>query len=96
MLAVPSRNEGVPNVILEAFACGVPVVASDVGGIPEVLAHDFLGRLVEPDNRDALIAGLHATLSGPPDQTRIHNHARQFSWERTAAAYHDILCQAVR
>jgi glycosyltransferase involved in cell wall biosynthesis len=95
-LAVPSRNEGVPNVILEAFACGLPVVAANVGGIPEVLTHDFLGRLVEPGNRDALAAGLRAVLATPPDRARIHEHARQFSWERTAAAYDDLLRRAVR
>jgi glycosyltransferase involved in cell wall biosynthesis len=96
VLAVPSRNEGVPNVILEAFACSLPVVAAHVGGIPEVLTSDFLGRLVEPGNRDALTAGLRTVLASPPDRARIHDHARQFSWERTTAAYDEILRRTVR
>jgi glycosyltransferase involved in cell wall biosynthesis len=96
VLCVPSRNEGVPNVILEAFACGLPVVAANVGGIPEVLAHDFLGMLVQPGDRDALAAGLRATLGVPADHGRIADHARQFSWDRTATAYDDLLQRAVR
>src|SRR5213075_2894096 len=54
VLALPSWNEGVPNVILEAFACGLPVVASRVGGIAEVLDQPALGTLVAAGNCDAL------------------------------------------
>jgi glycosyltransferase involved in cell wall biosynthesis len=94
VLAVPSRNEGVPNVILEAFACGLPVVAARVGGIPEVLAHDFLGRLVPPGDPAALAGALRAVLETPPWRTRIANYAQPFSWERTADAYHELLASA--
>jgi glycosyltransferase involved in cell wall biosynthesis len=96
VLAVPSRNEGVPNVILEAFACGLPVVATHVGGIPEVLTHDFLGRLVAPENVAALAEGLGAVLEAPPWRARIGAYAQRFSWTRTAEAYHDLLAGAVR
>jgi len=91
LLCVSSDNEGVPNVILEAFACGLPVVASRVGGIPEVLCHDFLGCLVEPSRPEALARVLAQTLPHKHDTARIIQHAQQFSWEATAKAYFDVL-----
>jgi glycosyltransferase involved in cell wall biosynthesis len=51
---VPGETEGIPNVILEAFAARVPVVASDVGGISEVVKDGETGILVPPGNRRAL------------------------------------------
>jgi teichuronic acid biosynthesis glycosyltransferase TuaC len=94
VLCLPSRNEGVPNVILEAFACGLPVVASQVGGIPEVHNREFLGRLAPPGDASALRDALQAVLERPADREAICSHARQFSWERTAAQYHELLAKA--
>ena len=96
VLALPSDNEGVPNVILEAFASGLPVVASRVGGIPEVHTGDFLGRLATPGDLAALTGALHAVLTAPPAPGPIREHALQFSWERAATAYHDLLLRACR
>ena len=95
VLALPSRNEGVPNVILEAFACGLPVVASKVGGIPEVHNSVELGRLFPEGNLDALTDALRSVLQSPTAHDRIHHHARQFSWERTTEAYDTLLRQAI-
>ena len=95
LLCLSSDNEGVPNVILEAFACGLPVVATRVGGIPEVLGHDFLGCLAEPANPEALARGLAITLTRKTDTARIVQHAQQFSWEATAKAYFDVLKAAI-
>ncbi len=96
LLCLPSDNEGVPNVILEAFACGLPVVASRVGGIPEVQTGDFLGRLIAPGNAEALRDALRDVLQVTPDREAIHRHARQFSWEKTAERYEDLLGRAAR
>jgi glycosyltransferase involved in cell wall biosynthesis len=58
VLAVPSRNEGMGRVIVEGMAIGIPVVATAVGGIPDVVTDGECGRLVEPDDVDALAAAL--------------------------------------
>jgi glycosyltransferase involved in cell wall biosynthesis len=58
VVAVPSRNEGMGRVIVEAMALGLPVVATTVGGIPDVVTDGECGRLVEPEDVDALAAAL--------------------------------------
>lgn len=94
VLCLPSKNEGVPNVILEAFASGLPVVASRVGGIPEVHPGNDFGRLVPEITPEGFARALQDVLLSPPAPEPIHAHAQQFSWERAAAAYHEHLCQA--
>ena len=58
VVAVPSRNEGMGRVIVEAMALGLPVVATTVGGIPDVVTDGECGRLVEPEDVDALASAL--------------------------------------
>jgi glycosyltransferase involved in cell wall biosynthesis len=59
-------TEAFPGVVLEAFACGKPVVASDLDGIPEGFAAGQHGRLVPPEDIDALAAALLAEAQRPP------------------------------
>ena len=80
VLCLPSHNEGVPNVVLEAMACGVPVVASTVGGIPEVVP-EFAGVLVPPRDTAALAGALEEALAREWDGERIAAHAKRFDWE---------------
>jgi glycosyltransferase involved in cell wall biosynthesis len=65
-VVMPSLSEGLPMTALEAMACGLPLVASRVGGLPEVVQPDETGLLVAPDNGDEL-AGAMARLSEDPD-----------------------------
>jgi glycosyltransferase involved in cell wall biosynthesis len=85
VLAVPSRNEGLPNVLREAFACGLPVVAADVGGIREIVTENWLGTLVPSENPEALAAALASRLGQAPETARIRRHAEGFSWQRCVA-----------
>ena len=64
---VPSRWEGLGSILVEAMALGAPVVASDVGPIPEVVGESW-GRLVPPDDPPALAAAVVATLRQSPDE----------------------------
>jgi glycosyltransferase involved in cell wall biosynthesis len=90
-LVLASHNEGVPNVILEAFASGVPVVATDVGGVAEVLDAPFLGRRVPPGNAAALAAALAEIVANPPPPAPIAARGAQFSWPAAARRYAALL-----
>jgi glycosyltransferase involved in cell wall biosynthesis len=94
LLAIPSRNEGVPNVLLEAFASGLPVVASHVGGIPEVLDHDFLGSTFPPNDLQAFVTAVRHQFAAPRDTAAIRLHAERFTWSAAASQYREILTSA--
>jgi glycosyltransferase involved in cell wall biosynthesis len=69
-LVVPSTYEGMPLVVLEALEAGVPVVASRVSGIPEVVVDGEAGWLVPPEEPDALAAALAEVLGNPAEAAR--------------------------
>ena len=60
VLIAPSYMEGFPNVILEAMACGTPIIASRVGGIPEMLDNGSCGVLIEPRSVDAIVTAVES------------------------------------
>ena len=93
-VTLPSYNEGCPNVVVEALACGRPVVATRVGGIPELL-DDTSGRLVPPHDPAALARALDDVLTQPWDAIALAGrHTR--TWANVAADLDAILASAVQ
>jgi glycosyltransferase involved in cell wall biosynthesis len=87
LLVLPSRAETYGMVVTEALARGVPVLASDVGGIPDALGADA-GVLVPPDDVPALADALHRWLTDAELRTRLRAAARSTTprtWEQAAA-----------
>jgi len=76
LLVLPSHSEGVPNVLLEASACGTPWVASRVGGIPEI-AHLGVNSLVPPNSPGELAAAIRTMLKSPADHPGIAPKPRE-------------------
>ena len=62
---LPSLQEGFGLAVLEAMACGLPVVASRVGGIPEIITNPKLGTLIPPDDAEAIAAAVCSFLENP-------------------------------
>ena len=91
LLCLPSLAEGVPNVVLEALSAGRPVVASAVGGIPEVHPGAMAGALVPSDDEQALAQALEQTLSTPFDAERLAASMAVHTWDANAAQVFDCL-----
>lgn len=81
LLVLPSYREGVPNVLLEAFASGVPIVSTTVGGIPEVV-NDKVGILVAPQSSEELEGAIKLALNKEWVKDEILIHSEQFDWEK--------------
>jgi teichuronic acid biosynthesis glycosyltransferase TuaC len=96
MLVLPSAREGLPISVIEALACGTPVVASRVGGIPEVVS-DANGMLVDPGDTDALADALQTVASREwdPVEVRLVSQVRPWSVvaEELAELYGEIVAR---
>jgi glycosyltransferase involved in cell wall biosynthesis len=88
LVTLPSYMEGCPNVVLEALACGRPVVATNVGGIPEIMS-DECGQLVPPRDPSALARAFAAVLDRTWDAAALSAH-RSRSWNNVAAELLEI------
>ena len=75
LFVLPSLNEALGLAVIEAMASGVPVVASDVGGIPEVVKHRRTGLLVQPGSPSALADAILELLNAPATATRMRDAA---------------------
>jgi glycosyltransferase involved in cell wall biosynthesis len=88
LVTLPSYMEGCPNVVLEALACGRPVVATNVGGIPEIMS-DQCGRLVPPRDPAALAKALASVLDNTWDAAAISARWSR-SWNTVASELLEI------
>jgi len=90
LLVLPSWAEGTPNVVLEALACGRPIVASHVGGIPDVVRPDRTGLLVPPRNPHTLAITLHTALHRSWSEEEIVATAPP-DWEKSGEMIYEVL-----
>jgi glycosyltransferase involved in cell wall biosynthesis len=82
LFVLPTRNEGWANVLLEAMACGRPVVATDVGGNAEVICMPSLGRTVPFGDAAALQQAIEQALTATWDAAAIRAYAERNTWEQ--------------
>ena len=102
ILVVPSRSESLPYIVLEAAGAGMPVIASKVGGIPEIFGPES-GRLVDPDNAAALAQAIEDAVEDPEQLNefawKLHDRVREsFSVDamvdQVLASYRQVLQSA--
>ncbi|MGH3371522.1 MAG: glycosyltransferase [Nocardioidaceae bacterium] len=98
LFALPSRSEGRPVAVMEALSLGVPVVASGVPGITDVVAHRRNGLLVTPGSADLLAEALARLVNDPAERARMSERARHSgrrfdilpAVRRTEAVYEEL------
>ncbi|NJD27528.1 MAG: glycosyltransferase family 4 protein [Chloroflexi bacterium] len=90
LFVLPSRAEGVPKVVVDAMAAGLPVIATRVGNLPRILDHGRLGRLVDPDDPGGLAAAVESLAADHTERERLSELGLEF------AARHTIEDQARR
>lgn len=95
VLCLASTREGWPNVVHEAMACGTPVVATSVGGIPDLVPSDRYGLVVPVDDSQRLREALEDALRRSWDRTDIQQWAHSRSWNQVGRETFEQLCHAI-
>lgn len=92
LLAVSSHYEALPTVLIEAMACGCPVVSVDCpGGVREIVDHGRFGRLVPVGDDEALAEAMLMTMHNPTDPAPLKERAMEFHVDRITERYRHIL-----
>ena len=86
-LVLPSYREGVPNVIMESLAAGVPPVATAVGGIPEIVRDGENGILVQELNASTLADAMQKALEKDWDNAALRHSVSEYTWENCAQGF---------
>ena len=89
-LVLASSREGWANVLLEAMACGTPVVASNVWGTPEVVTTPEAGRLMRERTAAGLVEAVKDLFANLPDRAATRRYAEGFSWDSTTQGQIDL------
>lgn len=83
---LPSRREGIGSVLLDAMAQGLPIVATRVGGVPEIVHDGVNGILIDPERPDELRASILRLLAAPEQRRAFGEHGRSIAADYTAEA----------
>ena len=86
VVVVPSRMESLPTVVKEAFYLNIPVIGTDVGGMPELISNDETGILVPPENPEEIANAVNELLSNPEKAQKLATNGNNFvkknlTWE---------------
>jgi glycosyltransferase involved in cell wall biosynthesis len=100
VMVVPSRQDNLPNTALEAQACGVPVVAFNIGGLPDIVTHRETGWLAQPFDTADMAAGIQWVLADATRWRALSNAARdaavaRYSPHVVARQYAQVYEQAI-
>lgn len=90
-----SSREGTPVVIHEALACGVPVVSTNVGGIPDIINNYHYGLLCKPGDPNSFARNLDKAVVQTWDRNKISSYGHSFTWERVARNMVDIYNEVI-
>jgi glycosyltransferase involved in cell wall biosynthesis len=95
LFVLPSRSEAFPNAVLEAMASGLPIVASAVGGVPELITHGRTGLLVPPADASALAQAICTLMADPASAGRMGAAAQRdastnYSFERMVPQFENV------
>ncbi|MBK7105263.1 MAG: glycosyltransferase [Ignavibacteriae bacterium] len=90
LLSLQSKSEGLPNVIVESFLCGTPVVATDVGGISKIVKEGSNGFLVKPNSIEDLAQKIEQCLANAWNRNEIRNSISDLFPQKVIEKYHQL------
>jgi glycosyltransferase involved in cell wall biosynthesis len=99
-MLIPSRQDNLPNTGVEAHACGTPVIAFDIGGLPDIVTHEQTGWLARPFDPEDLAQGIRWVLTDAERHARLCEQARaeavrRFAYPVVAQRYRALYAQAI-